>query len=366
MARLVAIIVAVAVLIVASLATRQETPITIMESVEAPADAEMLGEIEVLISERPTAIEMCQKPEDELTEAQIQAKLDELIDQVVPVLESSADAEHLVVAALLVWRDEPERASWLLNEASTRRPGDPLIAAQHLELCVRFGDHCALPRVELERRLIAAGKSNGIAWVQVAISRLDRSDEAGALDALRNASTAVSFEDNRAEHVLMFDRALAASAGLTSYQALEDAFGFAAAMVNSSYGISIHCGKRGGNSAEWQDLCLRLGERLEHDSRTFMGKSIGLSLQTNMYELAGDTRRQKQVADRHEEKRREYFDLMPDTQSAARVRDAVVVRKYLELLVASDELTAMAYLGSEVERLAAEIDNTRQPTCPDP
>ena len=366
MARLVAIIVAVAVLIVASLATRQETPITIMESVEAPADAEMLGEIEVFMSEGSIAFETCKEPEEVLTEAQIQAKLDELIDRVVPVLESSAEAEHLMVAALLVWRKEPERASLLLGEASRRRPNDAMIAAQHLELCDRFGGHCAQPRVELERRLIAADKFNGIAWMQVARSRLRRSDEAGALDALRNAASAASFEDNFAEHVLMFDRALAASAGLASHEALEDAFGFAAAMVNTSYIITTDCRERSGDSAEWQDLCLRLGERLEHGSRTFMGRSIGLSMQTNMYELAGDTRRQKQVADRHEEKRREYFDLMPDTQRAADLRDAVVVRKYLELLVASDEITAMAYLGSEAERLVAEIDNTQQPTCPDP
>ena len=85
-----------------------------------------------------------------------------------------------------------------------------------------------------------------------------------------------------------------------------------------------------------------------------------------MYELAGDTRRQKQAADRHEEKRRDYFDLMPDTQREADLRDAVVVRKYLELLVASDELTAMAYLGSEAERLAAEIDDAQQSTCSNP
>jgi hypothetical protein len=68
---------------------------TIVEPVEAPADIGMLGEIKAFMSERSIAFETCNEPEEVLTEAQIQAKLDELIDQVVPVLESSAEAERL-------------------------------------------------------------------------------------------------------------------------------------------------------------------------------------------------------------------------------------------------------------------------------
>lgn len=366
MARVIVALVLVGLLVAGLFVARDKEPAMAVQDIEAPAGSESLSEIDALASERTAILTTCVEPEEELTVEQIQAKLDEFIAQAVPVLESSADAEHLVVAALFIWRKEPERASRLLNEASRRRPGDPLIATQQLELCELFGGHCALPKVELERRLIAVDKSNGIAWMLVARSRLGRSDEAGALDALRNAASAASLEDNFAEHVLLFDRALAASAGLTSYQTLEDAFGFAAAMVSSSYMITADCHERGGSSAEWQDVCLRLGERLEHDSRTFMGKSIGLSMQASMYELAGDTRSQEQVVDRHEEKRREFHDLIPDTQQAMDLRDARAVRNYLELLIASDEVTAMAYLASEAERLLAEIDVVQQPTCPDP
>lgn len=366
MARVIVALVLVGLLIAGLFVARDEEPATAVQDIEAPASAELLSEIDVLASERTAILKTCVEPEGELTVAEIQVRLDEFIDQVVPVLESSADARHLMVAALLIWREEPEHASRLLNKATVRSPNDPLVAAQYLELCNRFGGHCGRPKVELERRLIAADKANGIAWMQVARSRLSRADEAGALDALREAASATAFEDYFAEHVLMFDRAFAASAGLTSYQMLEDAFGFATAMVSSSYNISMDCSKRSGESAEWQDLCLRLGERLEHDSRTFMGKSIGLSMQANMYELAGDSRSQEQVVDRHEEKRREFYDLIPDTQQAMDLRDARAVRNYLELLIASDEHTAMAYLAGEAERLLAEIDVAQQPTCPDP
>ena len=366
MARLVAIIVAVAVLIVASLATRHEAPSTAVEVLEAPIDHTLLSEVDVLIAERNAVFSGC---DEGSTDDDLETRKDEwdqLQRQVVSVLEASADAEHLLVAALLTWRDEPDRALQLLGEATARDPSDPLIASQLLELCIRFSGQCSRPRTEVEQKLIAADRANGLAWVQVARSRLERSDEEGAIAAMKEAVAAATIEEYFADYVLLFDRALAASADLSAYERFEGAFGFSAAMVSSSYQITADCTERATSSAEWQDACLRLGERLEHGSRTLLGKGIGFGLQKQMYNLAGNTRQYDLVSGRYEVFRNEYRELTAKSTQALELRDATVTRKYVETLNASDELAAMRYVAEEVQSRLPGSDPAQQSTCSNP
>lgn len=356
----------VAVLVVASLATRYEAPSTVVEVLEAPADTRLLDEVETLSSKRSTVFEVCDDTMEDAVFAEKMAELDRLEQQVVPVLEASASAEHLLVAALMIWRDEPDRALQLLGEAAARDSRDPLIASQHLELCVRYGGQCSRPRTDVEQKLIAADRANGLAWVQVARSRLERLDEESAIAAMKEAVAAATIEEHFADYVLLFDRALAASADLPAYERLEGAFGFAAAMVSSSYRITADCTERATNSAEWQDVCLKLGERLEHGSRTLLGKGVGFGLQKQMYELAGNNRQYDLVSERYEVYRNEYRELMAKSTQALELRDATVMRKYIETLNASDELAAMHYVAEEVQSRLPEYDPEQQSTCPAP
>lgn len=366
MVRQVAIIVAVAVLIVASLATRHETPAPIIESVEAPADTRLLDEVEALLSKRSTVFEVCDDTIEDAAIAEKMAELDRLEQQVVPVLEASASAEHLLVAALMIWSDEPDRALQLLGEAAYRDPRDPLIVSQLLAVCVEFGGQCSRPRGEIEQMLITADRGNGLAWVQVARSRLERADESGALEAMREAAAAATNDAYFPEYVMMFDRGFSASTDLPAYDRLEAAFGFAAALPASTYFIIQDCRRLGEKSPEWQDACLRLGERQEHDSRTLLSKALGLGLQLQMYELAGNTRSQQETERRQQEFRDSFQGLVQKAGQADRLRDASLAQQYLDTFAASGEFAAMEYLAMEVEARLPGLDSAQPSACSGP
>ncbi len=319
-----------------------------------------------MLKERSAWPTRCDDGEAPLSEEKILDKTDEFIAQAMPVLEASGDPEHQMVAALLVWRKQPERAAMALNEAARLDPSHPIVASQHLELCDRAGGYCGEPRVTLENRLIATDKANGMAWLQVTRSRLSRSDEAGALEALRAAATSATFEDFFAEHVLIFDRAITATTGASPGESIENAFGFAAAMLSSAYLVSRDCKERSTSSAEWHDLCLRLGERLEYDSRTFMGMMIGVGIQKNAYELAGDTRMLGAVTARAEEARDEWRALLMQTDNTMGFGDPVLMREYLEQLLTNDELTAMRHLNAEAARRRQARGPAAVSECPGP
>ncbi len=366
MARRIAIIVLVGVLVVASLATRHETRSTVIESVEAPADSRLLDEVETLMSKRSTIFEVCDDTIEDAAIAEKMAELDRLEQQVVPVLETSASAEHLLVAALMIWSDEPDRALQLLGEAAYQDPRDPLIASQLLALCVEFGGQCSRPRFEIEQMLIVADRANGLAWVQVARSRLERSDEAGALNAMQEAAAAATYDAYFPEYVMMFDRGFSASADLPAYERLEAAFGFAAALPASTHPIIQDCQRLAQNSPEWLDACLRFGERQEHASRTLLGKALGLGLQSRMYELAGDKRREQETERRRQEFRNSFGDLAQKAAKADKLRDASLAHQYLDTFAASGEFAAMEYLAIEVEARLPGIDSAQQSACVGP
>jgi len=364
-ARLLVVIVAVAVLIVASLATRRETPTTIVESVEAPAKAGLLDEVDVLLAERTAMFPGCVagNVDDDLDARK--SEWEQQQRRMVSVLEASADAEHLLVVALLSRRDDFDGALLILGEAAARDPGNPLIASRILELCMDI-DHCNRARPEMEDKLIAADKANVMAWVQVARSRLQRGDEAGALSALREAVAAGMVDDYLVDYVMLFDRALAASSDLPAHERMGLAFGFGTGEFSGAFSISSDCRERAENSAEWGDVCLRLGERFEHDARTLLTKGVGLGMQVSMYEIGGDTRSREQVQTRQQDFRESYRSLSIQSSRAIELKDATVFRKYVEILATGGELEAMRYLADEVSARLPPAADEKQPACPDP
>ena len=323
---------------------------SVARSVRRP---ESLNDVEVRTARRSHALGACRQPAAR-SEEELMAEYELQREQMLRVLGSSADAEHLLVAALVSWRKAAEEALRLLAHAEAADPRNPLVASQILELCLAI-DSCTLARPRMERNLIAADKANGIAWVTVARSRLGRADEAGALAAMREAAAAPSMEDRFADYVRLFERALAASSNLSPYERSIAAHGHGAAVFTAGFLITRDCDERAMNSAEWRDACLRLGERFEHSGRTILTRGIGLGLQAKMYEYGGDSRAQENVERRYQQFREESTALASRTARAMELKDATVMRQYLDTFAAAGEIAAMEYLAGEIEaRLPAQ------------
>jgi len=285
-------------------------------------------------------------------------------EQMLRVLRRSDDAEHLMAAALVSWRDDADSALLLLGDAAARDPSNPMIASQALELCLEIG-HCSRARPEMERNLIAADKANVLAWLQVARSRLSRDDEDGALSAMREAAAAAVVDDHFTEYVLTFERSLAASTNHTAHERMGFAFGHAATAFSGSLLTSADCRERAPVSAEWSDVCVRVGERMESDGRTLLTTALGIEMQASMYELSGDSRAHGRVLERLQAFREIYRPLVARSGRAERLEDATVYRRYLEIFDASGEVEAMQYLAGEVEA-RLPLQDAQQSACQTP
>ena len=144
------------------------------------------------------------------------------------------------------------------------------------------------------------------------------------------------------------------------------AFGHSAAVFSTAYLVSADCRTRAPTSAEWADVCIRVGERLENDGRTVLTTAIGIGIQASMYELTNDSREHERALDRQRAFRARYEPLIPQAARAEELEDATVMRRYLEIFDAGGEFEAMRYLAEEVEaRLPAE-KHGQQSACQTP
>jgi hypothetical protein len=374
MARFVKLALAVVVIAVVLLWAIRDEPTTVVNSESGPASTkggepgppmDPVGEIDVSLSRRSTTLGACPDFEDDQSVDELLAEFEAQREQMLRVLEKSHDAEHLMVAALAARPDDADSALMLLGNAAFRDPANPMIASQLLDLCLEIG-HCSRARPEMERNLVAADKANVLAWLQVARSRLSRGDEQGALSAMREAAGAAVVDDRLVDYVMTYDRALAASSDLEPYARMHAAFMHAAGVFASETMIFEDCRERVPGSAEWNDLCIRVAERLEQDGRTLQMQSIGLGMQIHLYKLVGDTREQERVMDRHRAFRAQYDPLTLQAARVEELQDATVMRRYLEVLDASGELEAMRYIADEVQARLPPLSGADQQSCLSP
>jgi hypothetical protein len=373
MARYVFVIVVMGVLLAVSLWPESEVPP--MQSLEptlaAPGPdtesngpAEAVGQTATWPTTRAQPTANCSSTKEEQTWQEYQAEFRQQQDDMYRVLRASGDAEHLLAAALSGLREHPGEALRLAARAADTEPSNPLVASRLLEICFAT-DSCTSNLVRFEQKLAVADKANGLAWIQIAFSRLKRNDEAAALAALREAIAAAVIEDYYAESIFLFDRALAASTGLPAFERTEAAGAHAATFLNSGLLITQTCLKAGKKSFEWRDACLDIGERFEIDGRTMMIRAIGLELQMKMYEFSGDTRAQQETLLRQTVFDQERFDLIaqaPDQE----VRDATAQRKFLEILASSGEMEALRYMADLFEGASVATANADRVACDAP
>ena len=332
---------------------------------DAEPSLAVLDELVIPSSQRSSAFSACPDSGNEKSDNERMAEYEVQREQMLRVLSASADAEHLLIAALASWRQQPGEAVKMLDRAAALDPRNPLVASQALQLCLEI-ETCGRAPVELERRLIAADKANALAWVQVARSRLKRYDEPGALAAMREAAAAAEVNEYFSDNVLLFERGLAASTDLPPFDRMTSAIGQAAAVYGGSFLIFPDCLERAKGSAEWRDVCLRLGQQLEHGGRTILAQTTGLNVQAKMYEYGGDTREQQEVEARQGRFERGWSAFMFQTARAEQLLDATVVRQYLETFESAGELAAMRYLAAEVEARLPAPGGAAASACPTP
>ena len=284
----------------------------------------------------------------------------------VPVLAASKDAEHKLAAALLAYGEmNAAGAVDLLVEARQLDPSSPMIAARMLQMCQIAQEGCNLRLADLEIQSLTTDRGNADAWARVATSRASRSDYAGALDALQEAAAAPEFNEYHVDTILLFDRALAASAELSSVERLRAAYSFATVTPLTQNDMSGPCLEQASESGEWLNACLRWGERQELESKSTSGRLHGLVLQQTMYRLSGDAREEASAQARQKEVAEESQKQIEAVSAVDWSRHEPILRNYLDMYAATDEFAAMDYLQAEMAWFPEE-EATIPSSCSDP
>jgi len=269
-------------------------------------------------------------------------------------LERSADAEHLLVAALLT-DDDPERQRRNFAAALRTDADNALILWNALHHCSSRRDPAAAfcGGDSLRERALAVDGDNGAVWLRIAAYRSADGDVEGSLDALQRATSAPGFDNYWFEHIQLFDRALAAAGERDEAQRLLHAIGMAAAIVGDEFMIAGICPDMSESRVDWRYACLRAAERIERDSGTMMGRLVGIALQETLYELDGDEDARAAAAERESALKQAIDERVTPDALTVFYRDARVQHDYLDVGEADGEFAALEFVRSEAERLAA-------------
>lgn len=285
----------------------------------------------------------------------------------VPVLATSTTAEHKLAAAMLAyWDMNAAGALELLVEARELDESNPMIAARMLQMCQIAQERCDLSLADLEIQSATTDRGNADAWARVATSRAGRSDHAGALDALQEAAAAPEFNEYHVDYILLFDRALAASAELSSAERLRVAYSYATMTPLTQNDMSGSCGEQASESGEWLNACLRWGERQELESKSTSGRLYGLVLQQMMYRLSGDAREEESAKARQKEVAEKSQKQIEAVSAVDWSRHEPILRNYLDMYAATDELAALDYLQAEMAWFPEKSGVTTPSSCSDP
>lgn len=272
-------------------------------------------------------------------------------DVVATLLSKSKNPEHLLMAALLGTDRRSDARIFAMTETLNIEPNNPLILWNFLSSCERLPDAPICRDQNIENRAIAADSTNGQLWVRIGGIRANRGNMPAALDALKNAAAAPEFNEYWIEHVKLFERGLAAATNAPYRERIIQAISMAAGLITNYNLVFEGCKTQAVESAEWLQLCTRLGERLEHEGQTMVSNGIGQSLQRRMYSISGDE--EKQAAAEHRSKLR--TKIMRDGQSEDALvllsRDDKVLAGYISELASYGEIRAFQFLSNEVQRL---------------
>lgn len=274
----------------------------------------------------------------------------------VDILSASNIGEHVFVASLLNGDTEPDRRRMLMEQALQLAPSNPVIGLWATEMCrsSRWAGLCDRPD---ERPVVTTVlANNGAYWASVAANRDQAGDSAGALLALRQATTAPQFDSYSVELAVLVSQSLAAANDMGYVERIGQALGYVAAMPMSSASLYKSCKEYAAESPAWLDTCIEYAARQAGDARTVFGKLIGLRLHRELLEAAGNRQRAAEVSARYADLKQQFNASWDNDMAVVFTTDAKFVAQYIDEFLAGDEFTALDFATAELQRLKADPD----------
>lgn len=346
-------------------------PVPTIESVPLKGTVESLPELENFASSMESAIERpfiieCINPIEETDHSQDIVEGDWQEAQALKLLQlenqlnqvPSIDT-NLALAMLLYPPDSVD----YLNRVLEVDPHNELALMFGLKTCTQNSEFCATELFEAAQSSLS---SNGYYWLLVAHLRLHEGEEFRALEAIRQAAYASTFDEYYAETIDLFGRTMPLEYDLDDeYSQLsyipEDAIrfitgiGYAAAQSIPSYtNLTNYCREQGEERADVADACNRLGVQMSENGKVLVTNAIGYVLRERFHEINGDESALELVV-REKENMQPDNDLLNKATTLAFL-DSNLLSFWHEGLRVAGEKAAMDLIIEEAVRLSANPD----------
>ena len=293
---------------------------------------------------------------------------DEVFIEYVKMLSASGDAEHHIAAMQLLEAEggavEGVVGSSLpqvdhLALAMQADPLNPLVLWSAANACLEPDLYTFCSDANLQANMRAVLGSNGEYWAQESARLYLMENRDGALDALRRAASAPTFDNYFIEHVRMHQRALSLIPDMGPVERSLGGYALSLTALESSARGLAGCFFETGDPS-WFDACTAVANRYASESPTIIQRGLGFEMLAQIYEESGQAEaaalERKRAAELGE-----FFWVEDEDMVAVMVTDERVLAAYLDELEAGDEVNAARYLHEEIERL--KQDPTYTP-CP--
>jgi len=140
--------------------------------------------------------------------------------------------------------------------------------------------------------------SNAALWFQIAIIESSKGNSEQLIEALRHVISAPNFDSYWSDNMYSYNKSLEEIGISNNSTRMLLTIGMDAASQIAPFGKLLKfCSSQSPVNAEVAEICLAVGNRLFSSSKTFMHKSIGISLQKATYSALEDKINLKKVSD---------------------------------------------------------------------
>ena len=277
------------------------------------------------------------------------AERKEAVNSAAETLRASGVEDHLLAAAMIEKSSDPEHSLQLLRQLGGESSAGPVAVLAMMNVCERQPSlDCDFAALESNIRM--NHWTNGALWLGLAgeMLRDDRPDE--AIDAVRQAIVAPTFETYLSEQIMTVERGLAASTdwSLTERVFHSVEYGFSTPpQINQ---VVSQCESESGG--EWFVLCDLLADRMIANERDIIALGTGIELKRRFLMAREDS----VGLDELEKHKTQLIRVMGEQDEAreafnALLNDENLLRNFLENFEVAGEMEAFRQLSVDVARL---------------
>lgn len=246
-----------------------------------------------------------------------------------------------------------------LSELSQQNPENGFVLVQLISACFADSNHEACTDQNLAAK-ISQQTGNAAIWGELAMLRARREDVFGAFRALQQAVLAPEFDNYFSLQVAILDSAASIEDPMAKLNTVFRSFRYTDTAIGHAieYPPSTFCANEAGTNPEIARVCLGYGEYVADQSRTTLGRMIGLAIPEVTFAAIGDQDGVAEMQSTVTAEQESRFTITRRSNSVVGLAsyDASLAEYWVDSLINQGEIVARRMLDEEVARKLSDPD----------